>query len=206
MPKPSQILKSTVASNASLIRERQWLVDYLYALYKSLHKITVDGKNSGIVDLVELEKIYREVGSVVNTYDRRNAIATGVAKPPRNAKELGENTDLNKITSEYAKDMNEALPGMDNFIQKIINDMMKMPQPPKDGSEQNEKKSDNQDPTWGEWKFYNMPQHDTFKTPPKEHPEDTGFGTYGLFDDPPFDSPPPPPKKKPKKDVDNDAE
>ena len=206
MRKPSQILKSTIATNAALIRERQWFVDYLYALYNSLKKITQDGKDSGIVDLLEMEKICKEIGSVVNVYDRKNAVGTGVMKPPKNAKELGENADLNMIASEYSKDLNEALPpGMDTFIQNIINDMLKMP--PKDGTNEPNKKSDNQDPTWGEWKFFKMPQQDMFNPPPpKEGEEDTGFGTYGLFDEPPFDSPPPPKKKKPKKDLDKDDE
>ena len=209
MRKPSQILKSTIATNAALIRERQWFVDYLYTLYNSLKKITQDGKDSGVVDLAEMEKICKEIGSVVNVYDRRNAVMTGVMKPPKNAKELSENTDLNIIASEYSKDLNETLPpGMDTFIQNIINDMLKMP--PKDGTpaKPQEPKTDNQDQTWGEWKFFKMPQHDTFNPPPPKQDDDgMGFGTYGLFDEPPFDSPPPPPKKKkPKKDLDKDAD
>lgn len=195
MSKTSQLLKRTLASNASLVRERQWFVDYLYTLFNSLRFITTEGKNSGIVDLVEMEKICKEIGSVVNAYDRRNVTKTGAIQPPKSAKELGEMTDLNNMSAKYAADMNEVMPSMDEFMKKIISDMLKQ-QPPK--GEDKPKASDNQDPTWGEWKFYSMPDKDMFAAP--ETPHDSGDDSdegYGLFDFPP---------EKPKKDLDGDTD
>lgn len=194
MSKTSQLLKRTLASNASLVRERQWFVDYLYTLFNSLRFITTEGKNSGIVDLVEMEKICKEIGSVVNAYDRRNVTKTGAIQPPKSAKELGEMTDLNNMSAKYAADMNDVMPSMDEFMKKIISDMLKQQNPP----DTEKKKSDNQDPTWGEWKFFNMPSKDMFASPdtPHDSGDDSDEG-YGLFDFPP---------EKPKKDLDGDTE
>lgn len=191
MSKTSQLLKRTLASNASLVRERQWFVDYLYTLFNSLRFITTEGKNSGIVDLVEMEKICKEIGSVVNAYDRRSVTKTGVIQPPKSPKELGEMTDLNNMSAKYAADMNDVMPSMDEFMKKIISDMLKPPPAP-------DKKSDNQDPTWGEWKFFNMPNKDMYAMPDNPPPESGDESEeYGLFDFPP---------EKPKKDLDGDTE
>lgn len=190
MPKPSQILKNTIASNTMLIRERQWFVDYLYSLHNSLRKIVVDGKNSGVVDLVEMDKICSEIGSIVGTYDRKTMINTGNMVPPKNPQELGETTTVNEMTAKYSADMQETMPNMESFIQKIIDDIMK--QQPKSGKSKTEK-ADNQDPNWGEWKFYTKPDKNMFEFPPKGQNEEG----YGLFDFPP---------ENPKKDVDEDLD
>lgn len=190
MPKPSQLLKRTLASNSMLIRERQWFVDYLYSLHNSLRKIVVDGRNSGIVDLVEMDKIVKEIGSIVGTYDRKTMINTGSMVPPKTPQELGENTTVNEMSAKYSEDMNETMPSMESFIQKIIDDMMK--QQPKG----NPKKTDNQDQNWTEWKF-NMPNNDPFNFPPPPKGVNDTPNEYGLFDFPP---------EKPKKDLDEDLD
>lgn len=191
MPKPSQLLKRTLASNSMLIRERQWFVDYLYSLHNSLRKIVVDGKNSGIVDLVEMDKIVREIGSIVGTYDRKTMINTGSMVPPKTPQELGETTTVNEMTQKYNADMDATLPEMESFIQKMIDDIIK--QQPK-GSNGGVEKTDNQDPKWGEWKFYTTPDKDMFQFPPNAGETQN---EYGLFDFPP---------EKPKKDVDGDED
>lgn len=190
MPKPSQLLKRTLASNTTLIRERQWFVDYLYSLHNSLRKIVVDGRNSGIVDLVEMDKIVKEIGSIVGTYDRKTMINTGSMVPPKTPQELGEHTTVNEMSAKYSQDMQETMPNMESFIQKIIDDMMK--QQPKG----NPKKTDNQDHDWTEWKF-NMPNNDPFNFPPPPKGADDTPNEYGLFDFPP---------EKPKKDLDEDLD
>lgn len=176
-----------------LIRERQWFVDYLYSLHNSLRKIVVDGRNSGIVDLVEMDKIVKEIGSIVGTYDRKTMINTGSMVPPKTPQELGEHTTVNEMSAKYSADMNETMPNMESFIQKIIDDIMK--QQPKGGNGGVEK-TDNQDPKWGEWKFFSMPDNDVYKFPPPKGVGETE-NEYGLFDFPP---------EKPKKDVDGDED
>jgi len=123
-----RLMKSLIAQNAALIREKQQLVEYIRAIEAVLRTVTKNGKDSGIVDLKQLHGICKEMRQILAGYELNTFEKMGTLRAPTK-RDLGKMVQADEQIIQgffhgSAEDMRE-------FFDKMITDLMKA-YPPKD--------------------------------------------------------------------------
>ncbi len=128
MLKPT-LVKSLITQNAALLREKQQLIDYLRVLETTLRSISNRGKDSGVVELKDLFALVADMRGIVTSYNIHNFEKMGTLRNPTK-QELGKiaEADQNITNGFFAGSAEE----MNNFLNKMINDLMKFKPPTPD--------------------------------------------------------------------------
>lgn len=163
MLKP-RLVKSLITQNATLLREKQQLIDYFRAVEMMLRLIGKNGKDSGVVELKDVFALADDMRGILLSYDLHNSKKMGTMHTPTK-QELGKMAEADKnimhgFFSGSADDMNE-------FLSKMIYDLMKHKPP----------SSDKQSSADGDffYKFFQFPTN----------PEKFGADLNGYWQDPP---------------------
>lgn len=117
-----RLVKSLIAQNAALLREKQQLIEYFRVVEMVLRTITKNGKDTGIVDLKELNAMCREMRGILSGYEINNYEKMGTFRAPTK-KDLGkmaqaEEGIIHGFFHGSAEEMRE-------FFDKMIDDLMK---------------------------------------------------------------------------------
>lgn len=117
-----RLVKSLIAQNAALLREKQQLLDYLKAVEMVLRTITKNGKDSGVVDLKQLHSMCREMKTILSSYEINTFQKMGTLRAPTKR-------DLGKTAQADEQIMHGFFQGsaeeMREFFDKMIDDIMK---------------------------------------------------------------------------------
>jgi hypothetical protein len=133
MLKP-HLIKSLIMQNAALLREKQQLMEHLRAVVMTLHAITKKGKDSGVVDLKELHSLYSDMQKTISSNDILNFKKLGTLRSPTK-KDLGKLAEADQnIVHGFFVGSSE---NMQEFLHKMIEDLMKMKPPQEDGESSN---------------------------------------------------------------------
>lgn len=72
MLKP-RLVKSLITQNATLLREKQQLIDYFRAMEMMLRLIGKNGKDSGVVELKDVFALADDMRGILLSYDLHNS-------------------------------------------------------------------------------------------------------------------------------------
>ena len=123
-----RLVKSLIAQNAALIREKQQLIEYFKVVEMVLRTITKNGKDTGVVDLKEMHAMCREMRGILSAYEISTYEKMGTFRAP-SKKDLGKMAQADEgifhgFFHGSAEEMRE-------FFDKMITDLMKN-NPPSD--------------------------------------------------------------------------
>ena len=127
MLKP-KLLKSLIAQNASLLRQRQQFIDYLRTLESVLRSLEKDGRNTGIVQLNTISIIRKQILEVLSSNDMRMFHETGTSDMPTKSKlarMIEVDNDIKTNLISFGSVPMEASPEeIKTFIEKLMNDII----------------------------------------------------------------------------------
>lgn len=127
MLKP-KLIKSLIAQNASLLRQRQQFVDYLRTMESVLHKLEQEGRTDGVVHLDTLSIVRKQIREIVGSNELHMFNETGSISPPTK-NQLGRMVEIdNDIKSNIvafgAVPMEASPEEIKTFIKNLMNDII----------------------------------------------------------------------------------